>query len=190
MQKLYAYVDEAGQHTEGRIFVVSLVVIDSTARRDQLVQTLETIEEASGKHKQKWRTSRHEYRFAYLTAILTNSIFKGILFYQLHFSTREYLSLTVQTTATAIQQVAQADYKATILVDGLPDSEKHAFGTALRRQGIKTKTVRGVDDQKEAFVRLADALCGFVLDTYEGNELYGHLLREGQANSIVSDLKK
>jgi hypothetical protein len=190
MQKLYVYVDEAGQHTEGRVFVVSVVMIDSTERRDQLAPTLETIEEFSRKRKQKWRTSRHEERFAYLTAVLTNSIFKGPLFYQMHFSSRDYLAMTVQTTANAISAIASRDYKATILVDGLPDSDKHTFGVALRRRGIKTRTVRGVDDKKEAFVRLADALCGFIIDAHEGNELYGDFLKQGERTKFVRKLGK
>ena len=133
MQKLYAYVDEAGQHTEGRLFVVAVVVIDSTDERERLAQLLLNIETVSRKRLQKWRNSRHEERFAYMTAILTNSTFKGLLFYQMYFSSREYVQMTVQTTASAIRTVALADYKATILVDGLPDSQKHAFGNALRR---------------------------------------------------------
>src|SRR5438094_7017604 len=42
-QKLYAYVDESGQDTEGRIFVVSIVVLDN--ERDTVRQRLEEIEQ-------------------------------------------------------------------------------------------------------------------------------------------------
>lgn len=190
MQKLYCYVDEAGQHTKGRLFVVSVVVIEGTAERDRLTGLLENIEQVSGKRLQKWHSSRHQERFAYMTAILTNSAFNGLLFFQMYRSSREYVEMTVQTTASAISAVAQTVYKATILVDGLPDSEKHAFGSALRQRNVKTKKVHGVDDRKEVFIRLADAVCGFVVDAYEGNEMYGALLKRALTSGFMTDLDK
>lgn len=186
MQKLYCYVDEAGQHTEGRLFVVSVAIIDSLAERDRIGTLLEAIEAVSHKRKQKWRTSRHTERFAYMTAIITNENFKGLLHYQVHFNSRDYVEMTVRTTAGAMRKVAAGGYKATVLVDGLPDSQRHAFGIALRQRGIQTKKVHGVDDRKEAFIRLADALCGFIVDAYEGNALYSDLLQRGLENRHIN----
>ncbi|MFN8448730.1 MAG: hypothetical protein U0521_09115 [Anaerolineae bacterium] len=85
---------------------------------------------------------------------------------------------------------AEPDYKATVLVDGLPDSEKFVFGIALRRRGVKTKKVHGVDDRKEAFIRLADALCGLMVDAHEGNELYRGLLEQGRTNGFITEVGK
>ncbi|MFN8561703.1 MAG: hypothetical protein U0703_08830 [Anaerolineae bacterium] len=76
------------------MFVVSVIVIDSTAKRDHLTPLLEAIEQASRKRLQKWHSSRHEERFAYMTAVLTNSAFKRLLFYQLYQSSRDYVDMT------------------------------------------------------------------------------------------------
>ncbi|MEP7290803.1 MAG: DUF3800 domain-containing protein [Chloroflexota bacterium] len=186
MQKLYCYIDEAGQHTKGRLFVVSVVVIDTTDERDRIALLLENIEQVSRKRRQKWRNSKHEERFAYMKAVLTNSAFEGLLFYQMHFNSQAYVDMTVQTTASAIRSVAKADYKATVLVDGLADSMRESFGIALRQRNVKTKKVHGVDDRKEVFIRLADALCGFVVDAYTGNEFYSELLKQGKRNNYIN----
>ena len=47
MSKLYCYVDETGQDTEGRFFLVSVVV--TGVERDEMRTWLETVEKESGK---------------------------------------------------------------------------------------------------------------------------------------------
>jgi hypothetical protein len=44
-QKLFCYVDETGQDTQGRLFVVSVVITDQ--ERDLFRQTCEDIEQTS-----------------------------------------------------------------------------------------------------------------------------------------------
>lgn len=52
MDKIYAYVDESGQETLGRIFVVAVIILktDSDSVRDYC----EKVEVLSGKGKFKW----------------------------------------------------------------------------------------------------------------------------------------
>ena len=60
-------------------------------------------------------------------------------------------------------------YRVTIFVDGLTRPEQATFTTRLRARGIARKKVRGVrDEQSNAGVRLADALCGLIQDAEEG----------------------
>ena len=47
MQKLYCYVDETGQNTKGRLFIVSVIVTEG--EREELARQLEEIEKASKK---------------------------------------------------------------------------------------------------------------------------------------------
>ena len=49
MKKLYCYVDESGQHTEGAYFLVSVVIV--AEERDQLEVLLLKIEQVSRKRK-------------------------------------------------------------------------------------------------------------------------------------------
>ncbi|MEO8395960.1 MAG: hypothetical protein ABI700_23395 [Chloroflexota bacterium] len=52
MQKIYCYVDENGQETNGRIFVVAVVVIDGDPQA--VAAQCEEFEHMSGKGKFKW----------------------------------------------------------------------------------------------------------------------------------------
>ncbi len=52
MQRLFCYVDESGQDTEGQLFIVSVVL--AQAERDSLISLWEQIEQQSGKGSSKW----------------------------------------------------------------------------------------------------------------------------------------
>ena len=51
MQKLYCYVDETGQDTKGKLFIISIVLTER--ERDELEKRIEEIEQKSGKGKLK-----------------------------------------------------------------------------------------------------------------------------------------
>mgnify|MGYP001561723993 CR=1 FL=1 len=55
--KLYCYVDENGQDTKGKIFIVSVVV--TTKERNELLILCEHLEKITGKRKDKWRQAKH-----------------------------------------------------------------------------------------------------------------------------------
>jgi len=50
-KKIYAYVDESGQDSEGLIFVVSVLVFEKG--RENILEKLELAETKSGKKKMK-----------------------------------------------------------------------------------------------------------------------------------------
>src|SRR5258708_4231446 len=96
-QKLYAYVDESGQDTEGRTFVVSVVLLED--ERDVVRQRLEEIEQRTGKGAAKWHKSRHEFRVAYVEALVALEELRHRAFVEVFHETKEYLELTALTTA-------------------------------------------------------------------------------------------
>ena len=61
--KLYCFVDESGRETEGRLFVVSVVLVGN--ERDELLEFCERVEKESGKGKFKWRKAEYNYRLEY-----------------------------------------------------------------------------------------------------------------------------
>ena len=69
-QKLYCYVDETGQDTEGRFFLVALVV--TGAERDALAAEAERIEQATGKSLKKWRRAVFTRKVDYVRAVLSS----------------------------------------------------------------------------------------------------------------------
>lgn len=187
-KKLYCYVDESGQDTKGKLFVVSVIVTGN--ERDQLIELCEKIEQTSGKGRFKWNKTRPKRRAAYFRKILNQSIFKGKLKYAVYQNTKDYLFLTVRTVALGIQnQLFQPD-KIVILIDALQPIHVREVGKCLRRFGIQNKKVRGVKkEENNALIRLADALCGFVRLALEGEKEMKELFEEGKANGFITELE-
>jgi hypothetical protein len=183
MQRLYCYVDESGQHSQGAYFLVSVVIAGDD--RDKIEKWLLATEKAAGKNRRKWTHAGDANRVAYIQAVLNNPDLKGRLFSAYYRSGQDYVRLTIETTARAMQAYTAGAYKATIVVDGLQKSERNRFAVGLRSRGILTYKVVGRDDQQDAFIRLADALCGFVADALAGREDFKRLLDKAERQGMV-----
>lgn len=188
MQKLYAYVDETGQDPRSTFFLVSVVITEG--EREEIEQELIHIEKTSGKGRRKWMETRDEQRVVYIQQVLRMGLLKNKLYYAVYPQTSEYFSKTVLTVAGAItHHVTTDDYKATVLVDGLPRSLVPIVGTALRRLRIRTAKVRGVrKEEADALMRLADALCGFIRASLEGRADFVQALAQAKARGFIREL--
>ena len=92
-------------------------------------------------------------------------------------------------TAQAILKRTDAEYKAAVFVDGLPKSQIRWFGSELRRLHVRTDKVRGVrDEQADALIRLADALCGLVGASLSGSSDLSPLLEQAKKEGYVREL--
>lgn len=185
-QKIYCYVDETGQDTKGRLFLVSVIVGDK--ERDELRKVVEQIEEKTGKRLMKWQKTSHNIRVAYLERLMQENILKGKVCFSVYKQTQAYVDLTILTVAKSILRKAKNDYKASVFVDGLDKTEIRKFTAGLRKLHIHTRKVRGLRDESDALIRLADAFCGFLRDYMEGKEytkeLYGQASRKGILVSV------
>jgi len=102
MQKFYCYVDETGQDTKGRFFLV-VVVIVTKDDREAIEQRLLKIEEQSEKRMLKWRTTSLKRKIAYLEGALGIKELRGNIFYTSYHNTKEYILLVTQTIAQAVR---------------------------------------------------------------------------------------
>lgn len=187
MQRLFIYVDETGQDTLGKFFLVSIVITDR--ERESLRGTLEEIEDKSGKGKVKWISAKKNARFAYIRKVLKITRLWGKLYYAIYKNGKNYFPLTVLTTARAITKHAEERYKATIFVDGLPRSKEKWFGAELRHLRIQTKKIRGVKkEESNALIRLADAVCGFVRAATEGEAIAQKLFKQAKKQGVLIEL--
>jgi len=126
VKKLYCYVDESGQNTKGRIFVVSIVLTDQT--RDELLKICEQLEQVSGKRKDKWGDAGHEERMRYLKHIFADDRFKGCLRYELFHQTVDYDNATVKGIVTAVKWEKQiGKYTTVVYIDGLRKTKRHEY---------------------------------------------------------------
>jgi hypothetical protein len=187
MQKLYCYVDETGQDTKGVLFLVALVIIDSELQ--DLRTLLQQIETDSDKGQKKWKKTIAKEKQAYLEAVLTlPPLVKGNLFYAEYPGSTDYLDHIIDAIAKAISQKTQQDYRATIFIDGLPRHQRKIVGSKLRRRGIRVEKVRGLRDEADEFIRLADAIAGFVRDAIEGQEPWKGLYQQALKKGVIRRL--
>lgn len=183
--RLYAYVDESGQETAGRLFVVSVLV--SGPERETLLTQLEAIEAQSGKGRVKWHKARFSARQAYMLAVGQLILLAHSLFVARFTHSREYTHLTAAATAEAVRQKAPPPYKLTVFVDGLRKHETAGFRQALRALQVQAHKVRGVRrDENDALIRLVDALCGMVRDADEGQVWAATMLTRWQHHGLVT----
>lgn len=187
--KLYCYVDETGQDTLGRFFIVSIVVTGGD--RDLLIEKLAAIERSSGKGQVKWMKVRGRQRLSYMQGVLSSPLFKGRLYFSQYKGTRAYMALTVLSTAKAILTAASPTQpQTTVYVDGLPKSRLRWFGTELRRLSVRTSGVIGVrKEEADALIRLADACCGFIRAALSGGHPeMTHLLESAKASGYFMEV--
>jgi hypothetical protein len=193
-QKLYCYVDETGQDTEGMLFIVVSVVV--ARDRDQLDRYLEETERTSGIGKKKWvrAKSTPTSRDQYLESIITGD-FKNKIFYSRYSNTGTgtYEYLTVLAIAKSVTMYREKhrigdDYKVSITIDGLKGSEGLRVGRELRELGIKSRKIRGARDQSEPFIRLADRIAGLVRDTDNNKQAYSAVKQQLEKQSIISKI--
>jgi len=166
--RLYCYADETGPDTEGKMFLVA-VVITTSELREAIERRLEDVEEKSGKGLIKWKSTSVARKDAYLQGILNIDDLQGGLFYAVYRDTKDYLRLVTLTIARAVMQFSQGrEHKATIYIDGLKKSEFSKVARYLSQTGVRRRKIGGLDDESSAYIRLADALAGFFRDYEEG----------------------
>ena len=115
-------------------------------------------------------------------------IFAGKLNLAIYRDAQDYSSLTVQAIVRALSATGETDYKATVFIDGLPRSLERAVGLQLRRSRVRIKKVRGLKDEADALIRLADAVCGFVRGAVQGQPAMQALFEQAKRAGVFEEL--
>ena len=185
--KVYCFVDESGQDTGGKLFVVAVVITDADIDRYRLL--CQEAEQSSGKGKKKWTGAKLEYRLNYIVKILHTPDFTGRLFFTSFRDTKNYQNATNRAITGALQNLSMPIDKAAIYIDALSKSVEQAVIVDLRRAGLQIDKVRGIaKDENESLIRLADALCGFARGAIDGQEDLQELLDWGLKTGVIKDL--
>ncbi len=187
--RFYCYVDESGQDTRGRLFVVSVII--AAEDRDELLKALEAIERETGKNRVNWNKTTYSRKLAYIRRVLKLNAIPGKLNFALYQESRDYFGLTVQTIVSALNKIDKADdYKATVLIDALPPTQARVVSHLLHLSGVHAKKVRGVRrDENDALIRLADAVCGFVRAAHEGQPEMLKLFEDAVHKGVLKDVR-
>lgn len=169
MNKVYYFVDESGQHTQGDFFTVAVVIVRGSGLRDKVEQELLRVEKKVRKGTLKWTKTNYEKKQNYLRSVINIVGLENSFFYSIYFDTQDYVQSTVDTVTKSIQQqvTSMGKCESVVIVDGLNKAEKQHFARKLRKKGVVDGKVRGAKDENNAWIRLADAIAGFSRDFQE-----------------------
>ncbi|MBI2029844.1 hypothetical protein HYT02_05490 [Candidatus Gottesmanbacteria bacterium] len=189
VKKIYCYVDENGQDTQGRVFVVSVVITGEN--RDELLTLCEQLEKISGKKKDRWGSTKHGRRMRYISHIFADDRFEGLLRYQIFKDTKDYDSSTVTAIVSAVKwDKPIGRFTTLVYVDGLSKTKRQEYGARLRHLGLPLRRIRGVArDETNALTRLADSIAGFVRDAIDGkSEEIRQLFKKAKQDNILVEV--
>lgn len=169
-QKLYAYVDEAGQDDTSQFFVVSTVVTEK--EQDGIREQLLAIEAEAKTYGLKWHRSRHDRRVKYLTLVLNRKVAAGCVYIGRYPKPIPYTPPLIYVIEQAVKdrEAAKGYYRAIVRVDGINRKVAITLTNALRAQGVSLKLVKGKRDDGEPLIRLADMWAGCIRSALLGEK--------------------
>ena len=187
MGKFYCYVDETGQDTIGRFFLVSIVLTAQT-KKDDLEAIIEEIENRTGKKMTKWTKARTNIRIRFLEEISKVKDLQSSVYYSMYDGTTGYEQLTSLSIAKAVQAKGGNDCSVTVVVDALTSKGREKIRRELKRLQVKYDNIVGLKDEQSAFLRLADCFAGFIRDYVEGQDYTKTLFRLLERRGIVAEV--
>lgn len=189
MLKLYCYVDETGQDTKGKFFLVSIVLSDKTDLDSLRTQLTKTEKETKG--KSKWTKTDNKKKAAFIKAVLALRILRNCLYYSVYQGSIAYTPLTALTISKSVIDKTKRikSYKVYITIDGLNKSERDKIRKELKSLNISYGKIKlGLKDEQEVLLRLADALAGFIRDYLEGKKYALELINKVEFNKIFRQI--
>ncbi len=184
--KLYCYVDETGQDTKGELFLVAVVLKDIRGL-ETLEKKLEAIDARTGKKQAKWKKISQKIKKKYLEELIQVKELKNAIFYATYQASKEYSKLTSFTIAKAVLAKESTNYTVTVIIDGLNNKERDIVREELKKLKIKYRKIRGMKDEQSIFLRLSDAMAGFLREVYEGEEYTKQFIKRFEKASIVTE---
>lgn len=192
--KFYCFVDETGQDARSSQFVVAVIVISSTAI-DQTKAALADLEKTSGKREKKWTKSAVGVRCTFWQGLVGIGSLRGCVFvkrFPKQLGRQDYLVLTIETIRQVLMVVAasSSSAEATVIVDGL---QKPLYRTvrvgASIPPAIRVRKVRGLPEESDEFLRVADAVAGCARASSEGMEYARSLYEAALTAKLVLELE-
>ena len=183
LDKIYCYVDESGQHTQGEFFSVAVVVADTIDIRNRVEQRLIEIEKKTNKGLSKWKSTPYTIKERYLRSVITIPDLERCILYSIFTNTRDYVNATVETIAQVIHHHVEKKCQPIVVIDGLDKTSRQRISRSLKEKGVVYKKVSGIRDEGSALIRLADAIAGFSWHVYENRPytqtLYPEMQQKG-----------
>ena len=189
MSKFYYYVDETGLDVSSPIFVVAVVVVGDD--RHEIAAACQKIEKETGKHP-KWKKASKEIAMAFVQRLIDDCAGKMRIYYAVQQRPENFINATADVIAQAIlaRFAVAGQARAVVFYDGLARSKEVEVGARIRRHGLTLEHVRGIADDHEPLIRVADAICGLIRKSYEGNVAMRALAQQAIKRGLLVDLNE
>lgn len=187
VNNIYCFVDETGQDTEGKLFLVVVVIIKQDTI-DLLETKLLQVEKDTAKNILKWTKTVFEIKKNYIQLIANLPNIKNTVYYSVYTDTKEYPSLTTLTIAKAINNCHITNTKSTVIIDGLRKQEIQKVRIELKQLHIPYKIIKGLKDEQSVFLRFADSIAGLLRDSEEKQHYTKMLVPQLVQKKIVTKL--
>lgn len=168
LPKIYVYVDETGQDTKGEIFIVVCIIIIGLNQKEQATQILEKIEQETNK-KNKWHKSSKKAKLNYLSKLTKLPNLK--IYVKIFKKETNYFFNTINSIIQSIKCLKNyRQNKFVIIVDGLPKAKIQPATKLIRQEKIQIDKLKGLKDEQDALLRLADNIAGLVREIYKDRD--------------------
>jgi len=186
MQKLYCYVDETGQDAGSKLFIVAAVIV--TANINAVRERLEKLEKETGINIVKWHKAAYQYRIRFIEEFLRQDNTDLRIYFLTVKKPVFYWLPTVEILQRSIPPNSSSGMQAIVCVDGLDKISAKKITNALRTKILKIKLAKGVRDESEACIRLADRWVGCIRMALAGNEQCKILVNRAEKRDVLKEV--
>lgn len=182
-KKIYCYADETGQDTLGNFFLVAVVLQENT-NLEKLESIILKLEDLTGKNKAKWKNISERIRKQYLKAVFNLPYITNSIFYSCYSGDKQFSKLTAYSLTKAIlARYKKEEIIVTVVIDGLNEKERVIVQTELKKLNIHYSKIKGLKDEQSVFLRLADAVAGFMRDYFQKEKYAIEMMKEIKGRS-------
>lgn len=184
-QKLYCYVDETGQDAGSKHFIVVAVIVMSNII--QVRERMEQLEKRAGVGKTKWHKSNFKFRIKFMEAFLLQDNKDLRVYFMKVRKPILYYVPTLEILQKSISAHSSANTQAIVCIDGLDKFSAKKFTNALRTKIVKVSLAKGVRDESEPLIRLADRWAGCIRMALAGNKQCKNFVARAEKKGILSE---
>lgn len=183
--KFYCYIDESGQDTNGKFFIVVLFL-----KENAFIQSLETnlehIENITGKKNHKWKKTSLDIRKLYLHELSKVEQLSKSIYFSHYRDQKHYTTMLSEAIVRTINHLKIKNYSVNIIVDGLNNKDREILRNYLKKSKILYHKIRGMDDEQSVFLRLVDSFAGFLRDYFEKDKYTESIMKKLNKRQIIT----
>lgn len=186
MQKLYCFVDETGQDAGSENFIVVAVIV--TSNLIAIRERLENLEKITRITNVKWHKAAYQYRIKFIEEFLQEDN-KDLQIYFIKVKKPVfYYAPMMEILQKSIAANSSSGTQAIIVIDGLDKLSGKKITNSLRTKTLRIKLAKGVRDESEPLIRLADRWAGCIRMGLSGNEECARLVARAEKKGLLKEV--